>query len=87
MSELESLFSAAVPNPDQEGSVRRSGSRSSLVQKPEKVQLVILQPPHVESFISIIFLFDNGERALDGATLGPLTSTVHEERQSVARRS
>lgn len=41
MSELESLFSAAVPNPDQEGSGRRSGSRSSLVQKPEKVQLVI----------------------------------------------
>ncbi|KAF7152087.1 hypothetical protein RHSIM_Rhsim01G0035100 [Rhododendron simsii] len=40
MSELESLFSAAVPNPDQEGSVRRSGSRSSLVQKPEKVQLI-----------------------------------------------
>ncbi|KAI8570381.1 hypothetical protein RHMOL_Rhmol01G0029500 [Rhododendron molle] len=40
MSELESLFSAAVPNPDQEGSGRRSGSRSSLVQKPEKVQLI-----------------------------------------------
>ncbi|KAG5564034.1 hypothetical protein RHGRI_000268 [Rhododendron griersonianum] len=40
MSELESLFSAAVPNPDQEGSGHRSGSRSSLVQKPEKVQLI-----------------------------------------------
>jgi hypothetical protein len=40
MSELESLFSAAVPNSDQEGSGRRSGSRSSLVQKLEKVQLI-----------------------------------------------
>ncbi|GFZ03416.1 actin binding protein [Actinidia rufa] len=42
MSELESLFSATVPNSDQGGSGRRSGSRSSIVQKPEKVQLVLL---------------------------------------------
>ncbi|PSS08112.1 Formin-like protein [Actinidia chinensis var. chinensis] len=40
MSELESLFSVAVPNSDQGGSGWRSGSRSSLVQKPEKVQLI-----------------------------------------------
>ncbi|CAL5376218.1 unnamed protein product [Camellia sinensis] len=40
MSELESLFSAAVPNSDQGGAGRRSGSRSSLGQKPDKVQLI-----------------------------------------------
>ncbi|CAL5328152.1 unnamed protein product [Camellia sinensis] len=39
MSELESLFSAAVPNLDQGGAGRRSGSHSSLGQKPDKVQL------------------------------------------------
>ncbi|XP_028079846.1 formin-like protein 13 [Camellia sinensis] len=40
MSELESLFSAAVPNLDQGGAGRRSGSHSSLGQKPDKVQLM-----------------------------------------------
>ncbi|THG09614.1 hypothetical protein TEA_027936 [Camellia sinensis var. sinensis] len=40
MSELESLFSAAVPNLDQGGAGRRSGSHSSLGQKPDKVQLI-----------------------------------------------
>lgn len=41
ISELESLFSAAVPTPDQNGSGRKAGSRGSMGQKPEKVQLVI----------------------------------------------
>ncbi|EYU42463.1 hypothetical protein MIMGU_mgv1a0002421mg, partial [Erythranthe guttata] len=39
ISELESLFSAAVPHPDQAGS-GRMGSRGSMGQKPEKVQLI-----------------------------------------------
>lgn len=39
-SELESLFSAAVPNSDQGGSGRKGGSRATLGQKSEKVQLV-----------------------------------------------
>ena len=38
MSELESLFSAAVPASDQN---RKSGGRGSVGNKPEKVQLVI----------------------------------------------
>ncbi|KAG9142205.1 hypothetical protein Leryth_007639 [Lithospermum erythrorhizon] len=37
ISELESLFSAAAPNSDRG---RKTGSRSSLGQKPEKVQLI-----------------------------------------------
>lgn len=37
ISELESLFSAAVPNSDQG---RKTGARASLGQKPEKVQLI-----------------------------------------------
>ncbi|KAF5956828.1 hypothetical protein HYC85_004053 [Camellia sinensis] len=40
MSKLDSLFSATVPNSDQGGAARRSGSRSSLGQKPDKVQLI-----------------------------------------------
>lgn len=40
MSELESLFAAAVPNADYRGSNQRSGSRSSLGQKAEKVNLI-----------------------------------------------
>ncbi|CAA2968032.1 formin 18 isoform X1 [Olea europaea subsp. europaea] len=39
-SELESLFSAAVPNSDQGGSGRKGGSRATLGQKSEKVQLI-----------------------------------------------
>lgn len=38
ISELESLFSAAVPSSDQGG--RKANSRASLGQKPEKVQLI-----------------------------------------------
>lgn len=38
MSELESLFSAAVPAPDQ---LQKSSGRGSVGNKPEKVQLVI----------------------------------------------
>ncbi|CAK9329731.1 unnamed protein product [Citrullus colocynthis] len=37
MSELESLFSAAVPAPDQH---KKSGGRGSVGNKPEKVQLI-----------------------------------------------
>lgn len=40
ISELESLFSAAVPSSDLGGSGRKGSSRASLGQKPEKVQLV-----------------------------------------------
>lgn len=39
ISELESLFSAAIPSSDQGG--RTGSSRASLGQKLEKVQLVI----------------------------------------------
>ncbi|CAA0825358.1 actin binding [Striga hermonthica] len=39
ISELESLFSAAVPNADQGGSGRKTGTLGS-VGKPEKVQLI-----------------------------------------------
>ncbi|KAK4481920.1 hypothetical protein RD792_012833 [Penstemon davidsonii] len=39
ISELESLFSAAS-NPDQGGSGRKAGSRTSIGHKPEKVQLI-----------------------------------------------
>ena len=38
MSELESLFSAAVPAPDL---LKKSGGPGSVGNKPEKVQLVI----------------------------------------------
>ncbi|KAL3535096.1 hypothetical protein ACH5RR_003557 [Cinchona calisaya] len=38
ISELESLFSAAVPSSDHGG--RKANSRASLAQKPEKVQLI-----------------------------------------------
>lgn len=42
MSELETLFSAAVPASD---SARKPGQRGSNARKPEKVQLVILMLP------------------------------------------
>ncbi|XP_073034106.1 formin-like protein 18 isoform X2 [Primulina eburnea] len=40
ISELESLFSAAVPNPDEGGSGRKLSSRGSMPNKSEKVQLI-----------------------------------------------
>uniref|UniRef100_A0A5B7C9Y0 Formin-like protein n=1 Tax=Davidia involucrata TaxID=16924 RepID=A0A5B7C9Y0_DAVIN len=40
ISELESLFSVAVPNSDQRGSGGKSNSRASLGHKVEKVQLI-----------------------------------------------
>ncbi|XP_073289629.1 formin-like protein 18 isoform X2 [Primulina huaijiensis] len=40
ISELESLFSAAVPNPDQGRSGRKLSSRGSMANKSEKVQLI-----------------------------------------------
>lgn len=43
MSELESLFSTAMPNSDARGSTNRSSGRSSLGQKSEKVQLIDLR--------------------------------------------
>ncbi|KAL2249563.1 formin-like protein 13 isoform X2 [Sesamum indicum] len=39
ISELESLFSAAAPN-QEGGSGRKTGSRASMANKPEKVQLI-----------------------------------------------
>ncbi|XP_031131226.1 formin-like protein 17 [Ipomoea triloba] len=44
ISELESLFSAAVPNSDKASSGRKGNSRTSLGAKAEKVQLVIYVP-------------------------------------------
>ncbi|XP_075509886.1 formin-like protein 18 isoform X2 [Primulina tabacum] len=40
ISELESLFSAAIPNPDQGHSGRKLSSRGSMANKSEKVQLI-----------------------------------------------
>lgn len=42
ISELESLFSAAVPTSGQGGPGGKRNSRTSMGQKPEKVQLVII---------------------------------------------
>nr|GMC63107.1 formin-like protein 18 isoform X1 [Ipomoea batatas] len=42
ISELESLFSAAVPNSDKASSGRKGNSRTSLGAKAEKVQLLIV---------------------------------------------
>lgn len=55
MSELESLFSAAVPS---SGSVKKSGVNNSVGPKSDKVQLVIyLQFCKVFILIYIIYLY------------------------------